>query len=53
MKAIWIIAVLALAVGGLTIWLTVDHTRREAREAFFGTDQSYETTGGQQMRPRW
>jgi Ti type entry exclusion protein TrbK len=52
-KAIGIIVVLALAVGGLTTWLTVDHTRPEAREAFFGPDQTYDATGGQQMGPRW
>lgn len=47
-------AVFAVVVVGVLLWITVDRAgpAEQGRESL-GTPPRFDTTGGQEMRPRW
>ncbi len=56
MTRVAVIAVIVFLVAGVgvALWLKVSEpSRPTATRDFFVVPQDYETTGGQQMRPRW
>lgn len=56
MTRIIVIAVLVVSVVGIGTGLWVVSSRESSMEAgreFFNAPQDYDTSGGQQMRPRW
>ena len=46
-----VIAIVVLASGG--VWFAFAPSQSQKPSGFFETKQDYDTTGGQQMRPRW
>ncbi|CAN7615938.1 DUF2749 domain-containing protein [Devosia sp. LjRoot3] len=53
MRTILLATLVLLVAGCITGWLFMDASKRQARDAFFSTEKTYDTTGGQEMRPRW
>ncbi|MBN9581120.1 MAG: DUF2749 domain-containing protein [Afipia sp.] len=47
-----IVAIVALAVGG-GLWFGRAPAPHHKPSGFFDTKSDYDTSGGQQMRPRW
>lgn len=55
MKLIVMIMIVAAGVGAGGVWLIIAPEKPDAmtRGDFFGTPKKYDTTGGEDMRPRW
>ena len=45
--------VVAVVVFGITIWFNFQQASAPASSGTAGEPQHYDTTGGQEMRPRW
>lgn len=53
-QSIILVAIIIMVVSGITLWISFARqgSSEEARE-FPGAPRQFDTTGGQEMRPRW